>query len=202
MEFVILASAHFIALLSPGPDFFLLVQAGLRLSRWHGFLIAGGIATANFIYIIAAICGLEITRQISWLDSALRFCGAAYLVWIGIMILRAPMEHERNGGGFLINDGRRHCEYWAAGFMSALLNPKNAIFYLSLFTAIVSSYTPLTYRGLYGIWMVAVVFLWDCVVVAVLGGARVQQRLGNTIFVIEKISGGMLLMLGLFLPFS
>ena len=31
MEFLLLASAHFLALLSPGPDFFLIMQASLRL---------------------------------------------------------------------------------------------------------------------------------------------------------------------------
>ena len=39
MEFLLLATAHFLALLSPGPDFFLIMQASLRLPLRYGFAI-------------------------------------------------------------------------------------------------------------------------------------------------------------------
>jgi len=44
--------------------------------------------------------------------------------------------------------------------MSGLLSPKNAIFYLSLFTAMVSPQTSLGMRGLYGLWMASLVLFW------------------------------------------
>lgn len=45
--FLLVASTHFAALLSPGPDFFLLLRAGLTRGRLHAAGCAWGIALAN-----------------------------------------------------------------------------------------------------------------------------------------------------------
>lgn len=88
------------------------------------------------------------------------------------------------------------------GFLSASLNPKNAIFYMSLFTVMVSPETPMPTRCLYAAWMTAVVFLWDAGLVSAIGNHRVRTRLGGSIFWIEKVSGVMLTVFGIYLPFS
>ena len=58
MEFIFIATAHFLALLSPGPDFFLIMQAALRLPPRYGIAICVGIAFANGTYLLLAVLGL------------------------------------------------------------------------------------------------------------------------------------------------
>ena len=201
MEFLLLASAHFLALLSPGPDFFLIMQASLRLPRRYGFALCSGIAIANAVYVIFAVIGLEVVREMPWFFSLLKYLGGAYLLFLGVMLLRTPLQSfdNRSNDPFLqVENVNRQ---FLIGFMSALLNPKNAIFYLSLFTVIVSDQTVVFTRCLYALWMVSIVFFWDCCVVMAIGRDVVKRWLGSSIYFIEKISGAALAMFGIFLPF-
>ena len=58
-----------------------------------------------------------------------------------------------------------------------LLNPKNALFYLSLAAAL--SAVPSGALALYGLWMVAVVLIWDVFVAVALGSRRALERMGR-----------------------
>ena len=202
MEFLLIASAHFLALLSPGPDFFLIMQASLRLPSRYGIAICAGIATANALYLLFAIFGLEVVREMGWLMTLLRYLGAAYLIFLGLLLLRASrqsLEEEKDSDILAVEHLGKQ---FAVGFLSAILNPKNVIFYLSLFTVMVAPDTGLATRCFYGLWMTLVVFLWDTAMVMTIGNRNVRGRLGRSIFWVEKVSGVMLTVFGLYLPFS
>ncbi len=199
---MLLASAHFLALLSPGPDFFLIIQASLRLPLRYGIGVCSGIASANFVYLAMAIFGIEIIKELTAVMLIMKYLGAVYLIFIGIMLLRAPSRPlaVKNTSGFLL--AHHFGKQFMVGFMSAILNPKNAVFYLSLFTVMVSPATPLLTRCLYGLWMTSIVFFWDLLVVFVFGRQQVRDTMGKGIFWIEKMSGVMLAFFGLILPFT
>ena len=201
MEFLLIASAHILALLSPGPDFFLVMQASLRLPRRYGFAICSGIAIANGVYIALAVIGLEVVREMGWFLSLLKYLGGVYLLFLGVMLLRTPVQSfdNRVSDSFLqVQNVKRQ---FLIGFMSAILNPKNVIFYLSLFTVMVSDQTVFLTRCFYALWMVSIVFIWDCSVVMAIGMDGVKKWLGGSIYFIEKVSGAALVLFGVFLPF-
>ena len=203
MEFILIATAHFLALISPGPDFFLITHASLRLPVRCSLSICGGIAAANACYLLVAVFGIEAMRELSGMMTALRYLGAAYLVFLGVMLLRSPIRSLEAGDeprDFL--QVRRMGRQFLVGFGAAILNPKNAIFYLSLFTVMVSPETGLATRCLYALWMTTLVFLWDCGVVLVIGREGVKERLGRGVYLIEKTAGVMLTFFGLMLPFG
>ena len=128
---------------------------------------------------------------------ALKYLGAGYLLFLGIMLLRTTRQtlDDQKTEHFLCV--HHLSKQFLIGFMSGLFNPKNMIFYLSLFTVMVSDHTSLTTRFLYGLWMTSVVFFWDAAVVAVLGRKRIKDWLGNGIFYVEKLSGVVLATFGL-----
>lgn len=202
MEFLVIASAHFLALLSPGPDFFLIMQAALRLPRRYGIAICAGIALANGLYLLLAIGGLEVVRQLDWLLLPLRYLGAAYLLFLGVMLLRSPKQEVADRRSSPPLHGARLGRQFLIGFLSAALNPKNAVFYLSLFTVMVSPDTSLLRRCLYGLWMSSMVFCWDCLVLLVISRVRQTRWLGDSIYLVEKLAGAALASFGLILPFS
>ncbi len=84
---------------------------------------------------------------------------------------------------------------FAKGFLSAFLNPKNIIFYLSLFTTLVSVTTPLYMKSLYALWMCSLVLFWDIAVSLMVGNKKTKKRLSSYIFRTEKIAGVALLAL-------
>ena len=202
MEFILLASAHFIALLSPGPDFFLIIRTALRLPKRFGLALCCGIALANGIWVGLALLGVETMRGFHLVLGGLRYLGSAYLLYLGFLLLTsAPAEHD-NRSQEVVEFEHHWLAQFRVGFLSAILNPKNMIFYLALFTSMVSPETIFVHRLFYGIWMIMVVFLWDGFIVLMTG--RYGQRSlshGWTTF-LEKSAGVALVGFGLFLPFT
>ena len=202
MEFLLIASAHFMALLSPGPDFFLILQTSLRMPLRYAFAVCLGIATANGLYLIIAVTGLEAVKEMTTLMLILKYLGGGYLFYIGILLLRAPvrsLENQPDVNSLHVKSMRRQ---FVMGFMSAILNPKNAIFYLSLFTVMVSSETSFVIRALYGLWMTGTVLAWDMGIAGLLGNQKIKKWLNDWIFGIEKVSGVMLAFFGVLLMFQ
>jgi len=202
MEFLLLAVAHFLALLSPGPDFFLILQAAFRLPLRYSLSLCLGIAVANGVYLAFAIMGLELVSQSALIQQGLHCLGGGYLVFVGIMLLRSSRQviAVEEKPGFMHQ--QNYVKQFYLGFLSGILNPKNAIFYLAIFSTMVSPETPLYIRSLYGIWMVLVVFLWDAMVAVVVGQKGVKDKLGGGIYYIEKMSGVILATFGVLLSFS
>lgn len=86
---------------------------------------------------------------------------------------------------------------FSIGFLSGILNPKNMLFYFSLFTVLVSEETPLFTKYLYALWMVFVVFVWDSLVALFIGDYRIKRLFNNSIFYIEKCAGAALTLFGI-----
>ena len=61
--------------------------------------------------------------------------------------------------------------------MSGILNPKNLLFYLSLFTVVLTSDVSLAFKAGLGAWMTMVVFLWDVAIIYLLSTEKVRCQL-------------------------
>ena len=81
--FPALALAHFLALLSPGPDFFLILGHAVRHRLRGALFICLGIALGNALYICLAVSGWSVMRQIPSLYRLREPAGAGYLAWLG-----------------------------------------------------------------------------------------------------------------------
>lgn len=201
MEFIYLATAHFMALLSPGPDFFLITGATMRLPLRYVIAIAAGISMANACYIFCALLGLEIIQSQVWISTSLRYFGAMYLLFLGYMLLRNSDGIANSQPTVKIIDKHDLGTQFSIGFLSGILNPKNMLFYFSLFTVIVSPETSLMKKCFYGLWMTLVVFLWDTFIAVLI--ARGKRKPGFTTFInhSEKFTGLILSAFGLSLLF-
>ena len=202
-QFLMIAAAHFLALLSPGPDFFLIARTSLHA----GWRIASGaclgIAAANGVFIAAAFAGTAALRPDSAWFAALQLAGCGYLLYLGVLFIR----HAGAGGlgGTLAPPGRemRPGPHPAAawrraagmGLLSAILNPKNALFYASL-AAMLGPQAASGWKMVYGVWMFSVVLLWDVLVAALIGSPAVLRRFERALPWLERASGAMLILLG------
>ena len=117
--------AHFVALLSPGPDFFLLTGHAIQHQLGHRFICLG-IATGNAVYILLAISGWHGLTQQPWLFTAVEITGALYLCWLGYQLIRSPMRQlQLQQQTHALTSGRQ----FVIGLSSALLNPKMRCLY-------------------------------------------------------------------------
>lgn len=82
--FPALALAHFMALLSPGPDFFLLVGYAIRYRLRGSVGLCLGIAAGNGLYILLVVIGSGLLRQTPLLLTIIEPLSAAYLLWVAV----------------------------------------------------------------------------------------------------------------------
>ena len=81
--------------------------------------------------------------------------------------------------------------------MSGVLNPKNLLFYLSLFTVVLTNDVSFSFKLGLGIWMTAVVFLWDAAIIFLLSTQKVRKRFAKIAFYIDKVTGVLLGLIGI-----
>ena len=115
--------------LSPGPDMaFILAQTAKRGVR-SGFSAMFGIWTGAFIHVIFAALGLSAILATSALAfTAVKWVGAAYLIWLGIQALCSKGAH------LSVKDQtspKSLKKIFQQGVLVAVLNPKVAIFFLA-----------------------------------------------------------------------
>ncbi|WP_298322136.1 LysE family transporter [Haloactinopolyspora sp.] len=190
-QFVAVVIAHLLALLIPGVDFFLIARTAMT-SGWRNATGAClGIAAANGIFIAAAFSGLSLLSHPALLDP-LQLAGGGFLIFIGAAFLRSRGRID------LDQDLTAQRTTWlrnlGLGLTSGLLNPKNALFYVSL-AAAVRAAAPLT-LVLYGIWMFCVVLVWDVFVAVGLGSRRALAHLDRILPWLTRLSGGFLVLFG------
>ncbi|HHX5731838.1 TPA: LysE family translocator [Klebsiella pneumoniae] len=195
--FPALALSHFVALLSPGPDFFLLIGYAVRYRIRGSIGLCLGIAAGNALYIVLAIVGWGLLRQAPLLFLLIELLGAGYLLWIGSLLIRSrpatlaveSVRASRPGFGRQLLLG--------LGLGSSLLNPKNALFYLALMTSLLGPAVTLLQQTVSGLWMVSVVFFWDLLLVSAIALPQIQRRLGAIVWRVERAAGAILMLFGL-----
>ncbi|AMH13140.1 LysE family translocator [Citrobacter sp. FDAARGOS_156] len=192
--FPALALAHFVALLSPGPDFFLLVGYAVRYRMRGSAGLCVGIAVGNGLYILLAIIGWGILRQLPLLFTVIELLGALYLLWIGSLLIRSRPQTLTGADALSACPG--FSKQLLLGLGSSLLNPKNALFYLALMTALLGPSVTLLQQAVSGIWMTSVVLFWDLLIVMFIGLPQIQRRLTRGILWVERIAGGVLIIFG------
>ncbi|RJG44621.1 LysE family translocator [Mesorhizobium sp. DCY119] len=113
----------------PGPAMLYAAAQTLARGRWAGLMAAFGIHLGGYIHVIAAAAGLSVLfHAVPMLYMAVKFAGAAYLVWLGISLFRSKAQGEAAMPGVEPKSGRR-------AFMESIavevLNPKTALFFLA-----------------------------------------------------------------------
>ncbi|ASY79000.1 threonine transporter RhtB [Pectobacterium polaris] len=199
-HFPALALAHFVALLSPGPDFFLLTAYAIRYRLRGSVGICLGIALGNGIYILLAAIGWASIQHSPTLFTLIELGGAAYLLWVGYQLVksRSVLSLQAEQQSDRCPTLRKQI---LLGLGSALLNPKNMLFYISLMTSILGQHVTPTQQVVSGSWMFSVVLVWDLLIAALIARPLIQQRLTRWLNPIERGAGVILMFFGLLLLF-
>lgn len=187
--FLLIASTHFLALLSPGPDFFLIARSTLVHGRPVATGVCAGVALANGIYISLALTGFAQMSPSSSLFLVLQSAGGLYLLYLGVKFLQAarqPALQRISATGASPGGWWHHA---LLGLLSGLLNPKNALFYASLASVLASSRASTGMHVLLGLWMFSVVLIWDLFIIVLIGHPHWQQGIQKYLPRIEQFCG-------------
>jgi threonine/homoserine/homoserine lactone efflux protein len=119
--------ASFVLAVTPGPGVLYIVTRTLAQGRAAGIGSVAGVACGNFLNAVGAAVGLAALFAASSLAFTLvKFAGAAYLVWLGVRMLRAPAALAQPGASLAPVSVSR---LFREGLLVALLNPKTTLFF-------------------------------------------------------------------------
>ena len=131
-----IAGALAIGAMSPGPSFVLVSRVAVTASRPNGLAAALGMGVGGATFGVLALAGLSaLLQQVEWLHLALKILGGGYLVYLGLRIWRSatvPLFVGEMGAG---QGPSRARSFWI-GLATQLSNPKTAIYYASIFAAL------------------------------------------------------------------
>ncbi|NQY92960.1 MAG: LysE family transporter [Campylobacteraceae bacterium] len=187
--------------ISPGADFVMVTRNSIFYSRSAGLYSALGVSTAIWIHVAYSIAGLAIIISNSIvLFSIIKYMGAAYLIYIGwkTFTSKSLMNLDASDEKTSLSNAQA----FKIGFITNVLNPKTTIFFLSIFTQLVTIETPLWLQLVYGVIISFAHLVWFVVVSFSLTHPVLLKKFQNSKSTIEKVVGTVLMAFGLKVAFT
>ena len=174
------------ALILPGPDFVAVVRSSMTYGTRAGLLTTLGVSMGLCLYATLSLLGLSaILVQYQWLTWAVRLLGGAYLIWLGVKLLRAkPQDIELDPAARPA--GKRAILF---GFLVTLTNPKAIVLFASVFATAVTRDTPTWLMMLMVALVVASALGWYSIVSLFMSSAPVVRSFSGARHRIEKVAG-------------
>ncbi|MEZ9833202.1 LysE family translocator [Vibrio breoganii] len=187
-----LASVHFIALMSPGPDFALVVQNSTRYGRQTGIAIAFGLSIGILIHSILSLTGISyLVHSHPTLFLVLQLMGGSYLAYLGltgiksiIQSIRKPAVDKKPGKDFTLNSKK---QAFTRGLTTNLLNPKALVFFVSLMSTLVPASMSVEGKVAALIILWSLSLFWFALLAWALSTKRLQQVLARVAIYIDII---------------
>ena len=200
MEMLIALGAIFGAILigaiSPGPSFVLVARTAIAVSRSAGMATALGMGLGGLIFAGAALLGLHVVlTAVPWAYLGLKVGGGAYLIFLAIQLWRGAREPIGMDGVLADGSGGLR-KALLLGLATQLSNPKTAIAYASIFTALLPADPP-TWVA----WVILpTIFLieagWYGIVAIVFSSERPRRGYLGAKHVFDRLAAGVLGLLG------
>ena len=203
MDFIsglfIIMSVSTLAIISPGPDFLVVLRNALAYGRKEGVATAIGIGLAIYFHVAYCMVGLALLISQSILVfTIIKWVGAAYLIWLGFNAIKSKgweMRAKDVGDTNTQRIGLWPC--FRDGLLTNMLNPKATMFFLALFTQVIAVDTPIMWKFTYGSTVAIMATLWFIFVSLALTHRPVRQTLSKASIWIDRVTGVLLTGLGL-----
>ena len=134
--------------LTPGPDVLYIVRHAMRQGVRAGMVAALGIVSGCFVHVLAAALGVgALLAASATAFTVLKWVGAAYLVWMGVKLLLArsgtsPMLAASTAENAAAPEALPLSRIWRQGFLTNVLNPKVALFFLAFEPQFIDPHSP------------------------------------------------------------
>ncbi|OPX56685.1 resistance to homoserine/threonine (RhtB) family protein [Oceanospirillum multiglobuliferum] len=189
-EFLTVVIIHFLAVASPGPDFAVILRqslcAGPRIGVWTGIGIGSGI----LVHVTYSLLGLGLLiAQSTTAFTVLKVLGAVYLLWVGWQCLKAKPASTEEQNLSDVEYEQSIWQAWRLGFLTNVLNAKATLFFVSLFSVVISPTTPIWMQGIYGLWMTLATGFWFVGLALFLSRQQVRSFFRRISHWIERVTG-------------
>ncbi len=194
---LLITSIHVLAAASPGPDFILVSQQTLSNGKKAGFMCSIGIALGLSIHIIYSALGLAaiIANSIAALW-VIKILGGCYLLYLGFKGITSKANNQTDEN---TKHATKHTSLKSIGigFLCNALNPKAPIYFVALFTVVLSPNLPLSHLVIYGLWMMIIQLTWFSTVVLLLSRPSINEKFKRLGHWVDRILGGAMIIIGI-----
>ncbi len=199
--FGLIFGIHLLAVMSPGPDFVMVLKNALQYDRKTAIYTSLGISMGIGVHILYSVAGIAFLLQKNQgVFQIVKILGALYIIYIGFKTLRAKQQKidiETNG-----NKSLNPKKAIRTGFITNVLNPKASLFFLSIFSMLIPPDVPLWVLLGISAMLILVTFLWFSLVSVVFTNPVVEKKYEKYEPYIIKIFGIVLITLGIFIAFE
>ncbi|MDI3512922.1 MAG: hypothetical protein PWP40_151 [Rhodocyclaceae bacterium] len=187
---------------TPGIDTALVLRMSISAGARRGLSAAVGIAAGCLLWGAVVATGLGALLAASGtLFTAVKFLGAAYLVWQGVLLLRS--RGERADAPLSAASSETAGSAFAKGFLTNALNPKVGIFYLTLLPQFVPAGVEVaTFSFLLASIHVAMSLLWFVLLIALTRRSVRFLQKPSVVAALDRLTGVVFLGFGLKLAVS
>jgi len=160
-----------VVIVTPGVDAFLLLRTSLRSGTRSGLLALAGIHSAAAVQVALVISGLGVVlAQYPMVLAALRWIGAAYLLYLAVSIARGLIRRSGDEPEEVMSD-----RPFRQGFLTNITNPKMILFSLAFLPQFIGSGEPAPQLAMLAVLFLALAAVWELMIV--LAASRVAGRL-------------------------
>ena len=196
----LVGTVSLVAAISPGPDFIIVVRNSLVYSRKAGFWTSFGVACALFFHLTYTVIGIGVLIAESPLCyTVIKYAGVFYLFYLGITALVSAFK---NHSAVQMNYKKSEIELspktaFKQGFLTNVLNPKCALFFISLFSQFITPTTPLFLRVEFAFVNWVISLSWFLFLAYLITAKVFAAKVTRARTYIDGIMGGVLILLGL-----
>lgn len=199
-SFAAIATAYIITVISPGPDFAMTMRNSLCFSRKTGIWSALGTTTGMCMHLAYTIFGIGyIAQNAGWVLDAIKIVGGTYLIYIGTKSMRTQMATmESIGTNTQVHQQKKlpPAQAFKMGFLTNALNPMVVLLFMGILSRYVDEHTPSTIQLLYGLMIVTISIIWFSTVALCFSNSKVQGTLHKMGPWLDRVTGGLLALLG------
>lgn len=189
-EFATIAVIHLLAVISPGPDFIVVIKQCNFHGRKSALITSFGIALGILVHVSYCIIGIGLLIANNYyLMNSIKIIGAIYLFYIGVCSLYSSNKLNKVHFNFKYHDAIVNRNSFFLGLVTNLFNPKATLFFLSIFSLLINNSTPIIIKSFYGIWMSFVTGFWFCLVSLFFTSKFSQIFISKYSLIIDKIMG-------------
>jgi threonine efflux protein len=195
------ALVHLVVVATPGPAFFAVTRVAVGSSRRAGLIAAVAMTCGALIWAVATLLGLHVLfEKAPWLYNAMRLGGAAYLIYMGVGMLRAAWRGDQAVTAKNVATAGRATFLNCLGVQ--LSNPKAAVYFGSVFVTLLPEAAPLWFKATVLVLMGCMEFGWYALVALVLSVPKARAIYTGAKRGLDAVFGGILTALGINLALS
>lgn len=201
-SFIGILGVLFLGIMSPGPSFVLVARTSVGVSRLDGLSTAIGMGVGGMVFAVLTLLGLQaVLLSVPFVYMILKVFGGIYLVYLAIVIWRgATQSIELKDNSFRKNTSLYRS--FNRGLITQLSNPKTAIYYGSIFAALLPPDISISIVLI----LVPIIFFleagWYSIVALVLSSTKPRNVYLNLKSTLDRLASGIIGTLGIKLIFD